>query len=163
MIPPVASGYAPGLLGWCVAEHGRYYGAEWGFGPAFEAKVASEMAEFVPRLDAGGNHVFWIGDDGGFLATVSLDGGDAEDGLAHLRWFIAAAPMRGKGAGRALLEAAVAAARSDGAAGIFLWTFAGLEAARARYVAAGFRLVREVQGATWGTPVREQRFEMRFR
>ena len=162
MSPAIASGYAPGLLGWCVAEHGTYYAAEWGFGPYFETKVAAEMADFVRRLDDPGNHIFRAEDGHGFLATVSLDGGDAEDGLAHLRWFIACDRARGRGVGHALLQQTCAAARRDGAMGIFLWTFAGLDAARKLYEHAGFSLVREVEDNTWGTPVREQRFELRF-
>jgi RimJ/RimL family protein N-acetyltransferase len=42
---------------------------------------------------------------------------------------------------------------------VVLTTFAGLDAARALYERLGFRLVAEADGETWGTKVREQRFE----
>jgi len=154
------SGYVPGVLGWCTARHGQYYAAEWGFGLFFETGVAADMAAFLRRLDEPGNHVFWARDRDGFCATLSIDGGDAEDGLAHLRWFIADARTRGQGVGGRLIERAIAAVREDGAAGVYLWTFAGLDAARRVYEKAGFRLVKEIEDTTWGTPVLEQRFEV---
>jgi hypothetical protein len=44
---------------------------------------------------------------------------------------------------------------------VYLNTFAGLDAARALYEQAGFRLVQEVEAQTWGRVMREQRFEWR--
>ena len=38
----------------------------------------------------------------------------------------------------------------------------GLDAARRVYERAGFRMVGEAEGDTWGTRVREQRFELDF-
>ena len=162
MSDAIRQGYSPGILGWCVAEHGKYYAREWGFGAYFEAKVGAGMADFLGRLDHAGNHLFWLGDSEGPLACLSLDGDDAEDGLSHLRWFIASDRARGRGAGRRLLGRVVAAAREDGAAGIYLTTFAGLDAARNLYEAEGFRLVHEAEDMTWGRMVKEQRFELRF-
>lgn len=156
------SGWIPGILGWTVAEHGRYYAREWEFGPFFEAKVGAEMAEFLGRLDQPGNRLLWLRDEQGPIATVTLDGGDAEDGLAHLRWFIAAERARGHGAGRRLIARAVAEARDGRARGIYLWTFAGLDAACRVYQGAGFRLTREASDTTWGRAVTEQRWELVF-
>ncbi|MEM7743242.1 MAG: GNAT family N-acetyltransferase [Pseudomonadota bacterium] len=157
----IHEGYVAGLLGWCVAEHGRYYAREWGFGPFFESKVAMDMADFVRRADQPGNHIWWAGDETP-VATLTLDGSDTRDGLVHLRWFIASAAARGQGFGHAMMTRALDAARSDGAGGIYLTTFAGLDAARHLYEAHGFGLVHEAEDTTWGTPVREQLFEMRF-
>ena len=158
----VGQGYRPGLLGWTVARHGEYYAAKWGFGRYFEAKVGAEMSDFLSRVDDPGNHLFWVADDTGPVATLSLDGGDSEEGLAHLRWFFASDAARGQGIGQRLLEAAISAAKGDGAAGIFLWTFNGLDAARRVYEKSGFRQVRETEDTTWGIAVTEQRFELRF-
>ena len=35
----IDTGFKPGLLGWTVAEHGRYYAEHWKFGAFFETKV----------------------------------------------------------------------------------------------------------------------------
>jgi len=42
---------------------------------------------------------------------------------------------------------------------VYLNTLAGLDAARALYERAGFRLVREIDAQTWGRAMHEQRFE----
>ena len=158
----ISAGYQPGLLGWTVAEHGRFYATHWNFGPFFETKVATEMADFVRRVDAPGNHIWSACDDQDYLASLTLDGGDARDGLTHLRWFIASDRSRGKGLGTRLIQTAIAQAREDGVRGIFLTTFAGLDAARRIYDSAGFVLVHEQHDRTWGTEVMEQRFELVF-
>ena len=155
-------GWIPGLLGWTVAEHARYYAKHWDFGAFFEAKVAAEMAAFVNRLQDPGNHLIWVRDNDGLLATVSIDAGEAKGGLTHLRWFIASDRARGRGLAAPLIGKAIDATRSDGAAGVFLWTFAGLDAARAIYEAVGFRLVKQGEDATWGQVVTEQRWELVF-
>ncbi|MEM7210786.1 MAG: GNAT family N-acetyltransferase [Pseudomonadota bacterium] len=158
----IVHGYQPGLLGWTVAEHGIFYASHWSFGPFFETKVATEMADFVRRADAPGNHIWAARDAEGFLATLTLDGGDAQDGFTHLRWFIASDRSRSKGLGRRLIETSLAQAKIDGMRGIFLTTFAGLDAARRIYESTGFALVHEQRDRTWGTEVMEQRFELVF-
>ena len=158
----IVEGYQPGLLGWTVAEHGSYYARHWNFGRFFETKVATEMADFVGRSEAPGNHIWAALDADGFLATLTLDGDDAQDGLAHLRWFIASDRSRGQGLGSRLMTSAVAQARNDSARGIYLTTFAGLDAARLVYDRFGFALVHEQRDRNWGTDVLEQRFELVF-
>ena len=162
MTVETGQGYLPGILGWCVVEHGRYYANAWSFGSYFEAKVAAGLSDFLNRLAEPGNHLFWAAEDGDLLGTLSLDGGDAEGDLAHLRWFICSDRSRGKGIGAGLMARAVAQARSDGFQGIYLTTFAGLDAARRLYDKSGFDLVHEAEDTTWGPRMLEQRFELRF-
>ncbi|MGF1446626.1 MAG: GNAT family N-acetyltransferase [Pikeienuella sp.] len=159
---PIAQGWAPGLLGWAVAEQSRTYAACAGFGLAFEAKIAREMAAFLERLAPPGVQIFHASDDVAFLATAAIDAADDRDGLAHLRWVITAARGRGRGLGTGMVAAAVQSARAAGCSGVWLETFSGLDAARRLYERAGFRLVHEAHGETWGQSVREQRFELRF-
>ena len=156
------TGYRPGVLGWSIQQHGQYYGDNWGFGVFFETKVATDMAGFLRRLDSPRSHLLWASDDAGDLATLALDAGAAESGLVHLRWYIVADRARGKGVGKHLLANAIDQARKDDAKGIFLQTFAGLDAARKLYEKFGFQLVHEHEDKTWGVAVREQRFELRF-
>ena len=156
------TGYRPGLLGWCVEQHGRYYAEQWNFGVFFETKVALDMAGFLRRLDGPRTHLLWAQDQDGDLATLALDAGGAESGLVHLRWFIVAERAQGQGVGKHLMANAVDQARRDDAKGIFLHTFAGLNAARKLYDHFGYQLVHEHEDKTWGVSVREQRFELRF-
>ncbi len=43
----MARGYVPGALGRIASLHGSYYQEHWEFGLFFEAKVATELAEFL--------------------------------------------------------------------------------------------------------------------
>ena len=45
----ILGGYIPGSLGRVAELHGMYYQQHWGFGLFFEAKVATELAEFLGR------------------------------------------------------------------------------------------------------------------
>jgi GNAT superfamily N-acetyltransferase len=155
-------GYRPGALGRICRLQAEYYAREWGFGRAFETKVAAEMAEFLDRADAERDLFLTARRAGEIIAGITLDVTEGDDGLAHLRWFIAADAARGTGVGRELLTRAVAHGRRVGCRGIYLWTFAGLDAAAALYRGAGFELTESLAGETWGTEVTEQRFDLIF-
>ncbi|WP_137157049.1 bifunctional helix-turn-helix transcriptional regulator/GNAT family N-acetyltransferase [Rhizobium sp. FKL33] len=154
----IVSGYRPGAIGAVVALHARYYARHWRFGAAFEAKVAAGLADFVGRLDRPNNEM-WLavmGDD--IVGSAAVDGEDLGDGKAHLRWVIVDEVLQGQGVGRRLLERALAFADARAFRETHLWTFAGLDAARALYERAGFSLSEEWRGDQWGTEVTEQRF-----
>jgi GNAT superfamily N-acetyltransferase len=153
-------GWRPGLLGDVVALQSRYYAEAWGFGVFFEAKLARELAAFASRYDPRRDLILSTQDGSRTTGSITVDGSDPEapGGFLHLRWFVVAAGERGRGTGRALLDGSLAFARASGRPGVYLWTFAGLDAARHLYDAAGFQLVEEQVGTTWGTRVTEQRF-----
>jgi GNAT superfamily N-acetyltransferase len=163
-LPPLLRGFRPGLIGDVVALHARYYAESWGFGTSFEARIAAGMAALAGRYDPAQDLILSAADGGRTLGAVTIDGSDpaAPEGLLHLRWFILGEGARGRGLGRALLDEALAFSRGTGRPGVYLWTFAGLHAARRLYDGAGFRLVEEHPGDTWGTRVTEQRFLLRF-
>lgn len=75
---------------------------------------------------------------------------------------IAEKRARGLGLGHRLMAEGLAALREAGLAGAWLDTFAGLDAARAVYLRAGFRLLHEAEGRSWGRAVREQRYALDF-
>lgn len=158
------SGYAPGLVGWTVELHGRYYAKAVGFGPIFEARVAREMGAFLPRDGQPGCKIWRAHKDGKTLGSLTLDGADDEtrDGLAHLRWFIVSEDARSLGVGQALMNTAIAFARSEGLNGIYLTTIDDMKAARAVYLKSGFKMVSEEKAETWGKTSLEQRYELRF-
>jgi ribosomal protein S18 acetylase RimI-like enzyme len=157
----IANGWSPGLIGEVVRAHAAYYSREWDFGAPFEAKVAREMGEFVDRCSPDRDRLFRAERDGALLGALTIDGSDPglAPGEAHLRWFIVVDAARGLGLGRRLMSAATAFLDAAGYQSCYLTTFAGLDAARRLYEAAGFGLVREASSTTWGTTVVEQRFE----
>lgn len=167
MEPPVpnveiVSGYTPGSIGRVVELHGTYYRQYWGFGLFFEAKVATELAEFHGRFDRRQDG-FWTALAGGRIeGAIAIDGFQAADEGAHLRWFILSDGLRGKGFGNRLIQTAIRFSRDRGYGRVFLWTFEGLEAARHLYEKTGFRLMEQRKGTQWGTTVNEQRFELRL-
>ena len=160
----IESGYRPGLIGLVSALQARYYAEEWKFGPAFEAKIATEMSELVLRYDPRRDAVLSAWEGGTLLGSVTIDGGDPRNPprTAHLRWFIVDGRARGTGLGRRLVTRALRFARESGNEHVYLWTFDGLHAARKLYDDAGFVLVEQLVGKTWGTAVTEQKFVLRL-
>jgi len=89
---------------------------------------------------------------------VALDSGFDEG--ARLRWFIVEPAWHGRGLGRKLLSQCLDFARQAGHRKVFLWTFAGLDAARRLYEAEGFTLAEEHRVDQWGNQIIEQKFEL---
>lgn len=158
----IVRGYVPGAIGRIAEMHGAYYHREWGFGRFFEAKVATELSEFLLRTGSEGDGL-WVAVAGGRVeGSIGIDGRGAPEAGAHLRWFIVGDAVRGRGVGRRLLDAALGFCREQGHRRVHLWTFEGLHAARHLYEQAGFVLLEQRRGAQWGTPVDEQHFELRL-
>jgi GNAT superfamily N-acetyltransferase len=151
-------GYRPGSIGRIAQLHSTYYHREWGFGLYFEAKVASELSEFLRRYDEKRDGIWLALVDGTVEGAVVIDGIHAEDRGAHLRWFIVSDRLRGQGVGRRLLDRAIDFCADRGYKQVYLWTFEGLHAARHLYEAAGFRQIEARKGNSWGIEVTEQRF-----
>jgi GNAT superfamily N-acetyltransferase len=156
-----AMGYTPGCIGRITELHASYYARHAGFGLAFEARVARELTAFCERYDATRDGLWLVTQgDGRVEGSIAIDGMHGHDDAgAHLRWFIVSDTLRGQGAGRALLGAAMDFVDARGYGRTVLDTFEGLDAARHLYEAAGFRLVAQAPGAQWGRVVNEQRFE----
>jgi GNAT superfamily N-acetyltransferase len=152
-------GYVPGAIGRIAEMHAEYYARHWGFGLFFEAKVATELADFLCRFKKDRDGFWTILDENRVAGSVAIDGLRAADDGAHLRWFIVSPELAGSGSGRRLMTEAVSFCDRCAYRRIFLWTFAGLDAARHLYEAYGFRLISQGEGERWGTRVVEQRFE----
>ncbi len=164
------SPYRLGALARVVDLHIAWYARHWNFGLPFEAKVARELAEFLGRADDA-TDLFRLALDserlGGeeIVGAITIDGGETPAAHAareaHLRWFIVAEGQQGKGVGRLLMDAAMDFCRDRRFSRVWLWTFAGLDAARKLYEDYGFTLVEEVEQDQWGRRLTEQRFEWR--
>lgn len=154
----IEEGYTPGLIGRIVEMHGSYYSRRAGFGAEFETKVASGLAEFTARLEKPNNSIWYALRGEKIVGSISIDGTALGEKHSHLRWFIVDDEIRGTGAGRMLIEKALAFCDDRGFRETHLWTFEGLDAARKLYEKAGFSLAEEFHGDRWGIEVVEQKF-----
>ncbi|MBU2227608.1 MAG: GNAT family N-acetyltransferase [Proteobacteria bacterium] len=159
MQPIEIGGYRPEAIGRIAEMHAEYYHRHWGFGLFFEAKVATELAEFLIRFEKERDGFWTLLHGERVEGAIAIDGREAATQGAHLRWFILSPEFHGRGWGRRLLAEAVSFCDRKGYRRIGLWTFAGLDTARRLYEASGFRLVSQAEGEQWGSHVVEQRFE----
>jgi GNAT superfamily N-acetyltransferase len=154
------SGYFPGAIGRIAELHAKYYHEHWGFDLFFESKVATELSEFLCRFDEGRDG-FWVASHGDkIVGSIAIDGINSDSKGAHLRWFIVAAENQGRGIGNILMREAIEFCRRTKANRVYLWTFAGLDAARHLYEKFGFKLSEQHEGNQWGKKVTEQMFEL---
>ena len=159
----VTRGYTPGSLGRVASLHGSYYQEHWGFGLFFEAQVASELGEFLKTYDSARDGFWTVGVDGRIEGSIAIDGARADTDGAHLRWLIVSDALRGQGAGGTLIKTALDFCRESGCSRVYLWTFAGLNAAKHLYAREGFELAEEHHGSRWGSDVLEQKYECNLR
>ncbi len=154
----IHQGYRSGMIASVTLLHATYYSENYGFGAIFEQKVATEMSEFMARIDKPMNTAFsaYLGRE--LLGSVSLDGEDLDQGICHLRWFIVSPKAQGLGIGNLLISKATDFLDHHNFDRTRLWTFKGLDAARHLYEKHGFSLVHETPGIQWGTEVIEQEF-----
>jgi len=157
------SGYVPGAIGRIAELHAIYYHKHWNFDVFFESKVATELSGFLLRFKKTRDG-FWVASvDERIVGSVAIDGVNRDSKGAHLRWFIVAPEKQGQGIGKILIEEAIAFCRKNRFARLYLWTFAGLDAARHLYEKYGFRLCEQCKGNQWGKTVSEQMFELNLR
>ncbi len=154
----IVEGYQTGMIGDVAALHARTHGPIVGMGPTFESVVSEAMTEFMTRLEKPINNSWNVVEDGRVIGSISIDGEDLGNNLAHLRWFILSEQLRGKGLGKILLSRALDHCDAHGFTEVHLWTLKGLDAARYLYERSGFKLVDEYVGDQWGNAVTEQKF-----
>ncbi len=156
----ILKGYIPGAIGRMAELHATYYDENWGFGLFFEAKVATELSEFLSRFDASRDGFWTLSKNDRVEGGIAIDGIRAETIGAHLRWFILSLEVRGQGFGNRLMKEAVSFCKKNRHKKIYLNTFEGLHPARHLYEKFGFKLIEQVEGTQWGTKVIEQKFEL---
>ncbi len=153
-------GYTRGAIGKITELHASYYNKHWGFGLFFESKVATELSEFLGRFDEARDG-FWVAQvKNEIVGSVAIDGNEANTRGARLRWFIVAPEHQGSGVGHLLLREAVDFCKRANFRRVYLFSFAGLDAARHLYEKFGFALCEEQEDNTWGKTVMEQTFEL---
>jgi N-acetylglutamate synthase-like GNAT family acetyltransferase len=152
----------PGDLGEVIALHGRLYAEEYAMDQSMEAYCGEGISRFVlDRMEHGEQMgEMWVAeDDGRILGSVAML---AEEGMGRLRWLLLHPDLRGRGAGRKLVDTSMDYARRRGFPGVFLTTISGLDAAHHLYRRAGFELTETVPAHKWGIETQEQRFDMKF-
>jgi ribosomal protein S18 acetylase RimI-like enzyme len=153
--------YTCGALGRTVELHGSYYAANWDMGLYFEAKVATELAEFLSRFNPANDGAWFAQHNGKIIGSIFIDG--SKEDRARLRWFIIDPAYQGYGLGKRLMDAAMGFCREKGFERVYLTTFKGLNAARHLYEKHGFILQSEEDGShlTGKSSLIEQVFEWR--
>lgn len=154
----ILEGYQPCIVARVTGTHSSFYSKSFGFGVVFERKVATEISEFLGRIERPMNTIFSAYQGSCFLGSVTIDGEHLGGDTAHLRWFIVDPDAQGLGVGRRLMQCATDFIDVQGFGETKLWTFRGLDAARHLYEISGFYLAEEKVGSQWGTPVTEQLF-----
>lgn len=151
----------PGDLGWVVQAHGALYGREFRYNRDFEGMVAGIVADFVRNYDARRERC-WIaevdGENAGAVFCVAQS-----PTVAKLRLLILDPGARGLGLGTRLVSTCIRFARAAGYRKLVLWTQSHLAAARAIYVSAGFRLVKEERHRSFGRQLTGEYWELRLR
>ena len=149
--------FRPADAGWVIDRHAQLYAREAGFDARFRAAVTEAM-ELI--LAGGDRTAGWIAESPGGrrLGSVFCTIESAE--TARLRLFLLEPEARGQGAGRRMLEAAIAHARAAGASRLMLWTHESHRAACALYAARGFVLTEARPVRNYGRDLVEQRWEI---
>ena len=155
-------GYHPGVVGRITELHAVYYYENWGFDVSFETQVGRELSEFIAGFD-GEQDGFWVATiEGQFAGAIAIDGRNAFDEGARLRWFIVGPEFQGGGIGKELIQRAVEFCKHKRFPRVYLWTFEGLNSARKLYEAVDFQLSEENEENQWGQTIKEQKFELNF-
>jgi GNAT superfamily N-acetyltransferase len=149
---------APGDLGWVVMAHGELYAAEFGWDTTFEALVARIVVDYA-SAPGDERRAAWIAECAGRrIGCVFCVPADAT--TAQLRILLVDPSARGGGLGGRLVDECIEFARNAGYTTMKLWTNHPLEAARAVYLAHGFRLVDEEPHHSFGVDLVGQTYEL---
>jgi ribosomal protein S18 acetylase RimI-like enzyme len=142
-----------------VRLHGEVYEAEYDLDPSFAADVSMRLSELRRGGWPGPRDGLWIAETGGrSVGSITLD--DQGGGLGQLGHLVLTPEARGSGAGRALVERALKAARSAGYERLQLFTFHDLSAARSLYQSVGFVKVSGEDSVRWGRRMEWEQYEL---
>jgi GNAT superfamily N-acetyltransferase len=156
-------GYSPGVIGRITELHAVYYREHWNFDIRFETQVGRELSVFLRDFSDGRDFFRTATVGGRFAGSIAIDGKEAALEGARLRWFIVEPEFQRGGIGRRLIREAVGFCRDAGYRRVYLWTFKGLDRARALYESEGLRLNLERDASPWGHDITEQMFTLELK
>ena len=138
-------GFKPGFLGRMIQLQGEYYDVVWAQpGVSFEVMMARQMCDFHDQYQPGRDLLLTAHVDGVLAGYLAVVGSEIDRPSARLRWFHVAEKYHGRGIGRELLTRAIDFCRAKNSMTVWLWTMAGLDAARHLYDSFGFKPVADV-------------------
>src|SRR5262245_32924322 len=155
----IRRGYEPGLIGRVGELHGRYYATVWGVGARFELMMTREFCDFIEQYDPERDIVLSAFIGGVVAGSISILGGKPGADSAQLRFFLVDPKYHGRGAGKALLTAALEWCRERGFSRIFLWTVDNLPQSRQLYENAGFRVTTRCIDDRYSVPLESLKME----
>lgn len=155
---PIIREHRPGDIGWVISAHGRLYAQEYGWDISFEALVAEIAAKFLREFRPGRERCFIAEIEGAPVGSAFVV--RESDEVAKLRLVLVEARAQGHGLGKALVREAIGFARAAGYRRMILWTNDILHAARAIYLAEGFRLIAEEKHHSFGRDLVGQNWEL---
>ena len=152
--PLVIRTHRAGDIGWIVQSQARFYTEEFGWDDRFEGLIAKVGGEFLSKFKPDKERC-WIAERGGqnVGSVMITDGGD---GIAKLRLLYIDKTARGLGLGKLFVDECIRFSRDAGYRRLSLWTNDILDAARAIYIKAGFRLVSEEKHRMFGPELNGQ-------
>ena len=159
----IYGGYSPGVIGRITELHAVYYREHWNFDIRFETQVGRELSVVLRDFSDGRDFFRTAAFGGRFAGSIAIDGKEAASEGARLRWFIVEPEFQRRGIGRRLIREAVGFCRDAGYKRVYLWTFKGLDRARALYESEGFKLNLERDGSPWGHDITEQMFTLELK
>jgi GNAT superfamily N-acetyltransferase len=157
----IHGGYEPGLIGRVGELHGRYYAAAWGVGAGFEIMMTREFCDFVEHYDSENDLLLSAHIDGVLAGSISILGNPGPE-EAHLRFFLVDPRYHGRGAGKALLNAALSWCRAHRFRKVFLWTVDHLAQSRRLYEQAGFRVTVQCTDDRYTARLESLKMELTF-
>ncbi|MCV9936129.1 helix-turn-helix domain-containing GNAT family N-acetyltransferase [Boseaceae bacterium BT-24-1] len=149
--------HRPGDIGWVIAAHALLYAEVYGWDISFEALVAEIAAKFLREFRPGQERCFIAELDGAPVGSAFVV--RESDEAAKLRLVLVETRAQGLGLGKRLVREALSFARAAGYRRMVLWTNDILHAARAIYIAEGFRLVAEEKHRSFGKDLVGQNWE----
>lgn len=157
---PIIREHRPGDIGWVIGAHGRLHAEEYGWDLTFEALVAEIAAKFLREFQPGRERCFIAELDGAPAGSAFVVHED--ESTAKLRLVLVEKRAQGLGLGKRLVQEAIGFARAAGYVRMVLWTNDILHAARAVYIAEGFKLVAEERHHSFGQDLVGQNWELIF-